>query len=105
MPSSERWRARLAERTVRDGRPYAPNAAQHARPSTYTNWGCRCDPCTDAHRDYMQSQRENRMKTRVLVDDRLVAVGAPRHGSASTYVNWACRCGDCLSAYRVSVRG
>ena len=25
-----------------------PNAAPHGEPGTYTNWGCRCDPCTAA---------------------------------------------------------
>lgn len=104
MPTSERWRVRLAERVVRNGRWYAEGANQHGKPATYTNWGCRCDPCTDAHRDYMQSQREARMQQRELVDGRMVSTGAPRHGTASTYVNWACRCEDCGTAYRLSLR-
>ena len=28
-------------------------AYTHGTPSAYSN-GCRCDPCTDAHRDYMR---------------------------------------------------
>lgn len=24
---------------------YAPRASTHGTSSTYTNWGCRCDPC------------------------------------------------------------
>ncbi len=105
MPTRERWIARHAERIIRNERWFAPNAHYHGRPSTYSNWGCRCDPCTDAHRDYMQAKREGRMAKRELVDGRHFAVEAPRHAAASTYTNWGCRCIPCLDAYRLNLNG
>lgn len=43
-----------AERNVRDTVSRArriredPSLATHGKAATYANWGCRCDPCTDA---------------------------------------------------------
>lgn len=105
MPTRERWIARHAERVMHNGRWLAPNAHDHGRSSTYSNWGCRCDPCTDAHRDFMQAKREERMKDRVEIDGRMTSVAAPRHAAASTYTNWGCRCIPCLTAYRENLRG
>lgn len=105
MPTQQRWAARHAERTMINGRWFAPNAHTHGSASTYSNWGCRCNPCTDAHRDFMQAKREMRMEERVEIDGRLTAPRAPQHASASTYVNWACRCIPCLTAYREYVGG
>ena len=48
-------KARFAERVwrVADGVPYlyAVRASVHGSKSTYTNWGCRCPPCTQAQAD------------------------------------------------------
>jgi hypothetical protein len=39
-------KARWAERKARIKAD--PSLAPHGIPGTYSNWGCRCDPCTDA---------------------------------------------------------
>lgn len=39
---------RFAERIKVDGRWFHPRAT-HGTPSGYTNYGCRCTPCTAAH--------------------------------------------------------
>lgn len=44
------WKAaRMAERTMVDGRLTSTTARHHGRYTTYANWGCRCQPCTTAH--------------------------------------------------------
>lgn len=68
----------------------AGNPVTHGGSGTaYANYGCRCNPCTQANRVRTQRRRLER-----LPDE------APRgsHGTVSTYNNWNCRCGDCLRA-------
>lgn len=44
-------KAQKRQRAARKARLEAdPTLAEHGKPSTYTNWCCRCDPCTDAYR-------------------------------------------------------
>lgn len=33
-----------------------PSLATHGHASTYNNWGCRCTPCTNAHKVRMSSR-------------------------------------------------
>lgn len=40
----------LAER--KKPKPHTPRAPKHGLRSTYTNHGCRCEPCSKANRDY-----------------------------------------------------
>ncbi len=58
----------------------------------YSNLGCRCDVCRQAHADYAIGIRETRAR-RIGRDPSL----AP-HGKSSTYTNWGCRCDDCRRA-------
>lgn len=48
--------ARKARRELVDGRLVAVAAPEHGKPSTYTNWGCRCLPCTGAWAAYARSR-------------------------------------------------
>jgi DNA-binding CsgD family transcriptional regulator len=41
---------RQRQRELVDGRLVAVNAPAHGRYTTYSNWACRCLPCTDAAR-------------------------------------------------------
>lgn len=41
---------RGAERVLVEGRLVHPRAT-HGCASSYVNWGCRCVPCTSAHRE------------------------------------------------------
>lgn len=68
-----------------------PTVAKHGLRSTYVNWGCRCQKCTDAHK--ASCRLEHRSRT------TRAAVGAPGvpHGTANGY-NWGCRCDDCHTA-------
>lgn len=45
----------LGARILIDGRLVAPTATNHGRISAYTNYGCRCMPCTDAWSTYRRS--------------------------------------------------
>ena len=62
--------------------------AECGTPSGYSA-GCRCEPCTEAHRAEAQKMRRRRQ--------REVAAGsdAVPHGTFTGYHNWGCRCPDC----------
>lgn len=49
--------ARLRMRRVIDGRFVAVNAPRHGVYTTYTNWACRCEPCTVANREKQRGYR------------------------------------------------
>lgn len=65
----------------------------HGRVSTYIQYGCRCDDCTAANREWVAECREDRAR-RLREDPTL----AP-HGNRSTYINWGCRCDECAEAH------
>lgn len=62
--------------------------------SAYANYGCRCEPCTEANRVRVARRRAER------------SADAPGvvHGSRSTYLNWGCRCESCTQANSVYQR-
>jgi hypothetical protein len=62
--------------------------------SKYTNDGCRCDECTDAHRLAIAGRKRARRKY-------VAEFGLPsgvEHGN-SAYKNWSCRCAVCKAAH------
>lgn len=61
----------------------------HGERTTYTYWGCRCDPCTKANRDYQHE---------VIAALRNCEPPDDAHGRRSTYGNWGCRCEPCTRA-------
>jgi hypothetical protein len=96
-----RWKKR-DERELIDGHLVAVNARTHGNDSTYTNWMCRCIPCTEAHRIDQINDRERRRQSRVLIDGRWTAVGLAKHGE-SGYSNWSCRCRVCSEKFHKSM--
>ena len=50
--------------------------------------GCRCDTCTEGHRQRVRAQRARRAAT----------VGPNDHGKLTTYQNAGCRCALCKAA-------
>jgi hypothetical protein len=59
---------------------------------------CRCDACTDDHRDrqWRESQaRRERLKA---------GTASPSVHGASTYANWGCRCETCTEANTARAR-
>lgn len=44
-------------RILVDGRVVIQDAPEHGRCSTYSNWSCRCAPCTDAWSGYYTQYR------------------------------------------------
>ncbi|KAB2344828.1 hypothetical protein [Actinomadura rudentiformis] len=59
-------------------------------------YGCRCRPCTDAHRQLIAEQKADRL-ARAAADPSIVP-----HGTTSGYINWDCRCDPCTDAYSQS---
>ena len=57
--------------------------------SGYTNYGCRCEDCTEANTARMHRRRLERKGKKPPSD---------AHGQLSTYVNWWCRCPACRRA-------
>lgn len=57
--------ARARECVMVDGRPVAMNpAATHGTATTYSYYGCRCGPCTEANSDYVRKYRQLRESIR-----------------------------------------
>lgn len=57
----------------------------------YTNYGCRCDECSEANNAYMSTFRRSRRGT-LAPDD-------PRHGTSNGYTNYGCRCQSCTEVH------
>jgi hypothetical protein len=68
----------------------------HGCDSSYTNRGCRCAPCREAHRVTIAEQR--RVRAELLARNP----GLREHGDAGTYQNWGCRCTPCRLAIAVA---
>jgi hypothetical protein len=39
------------------GQKQLPSFVSHGTPNAYTNYGCRCDPCREAHSLYRSERR------------------------------------------------
>lgn len=55
IPESTRLRAERMARLEAD-----PTIREHGNAGTYFDWGCRCEPCCGAAREYQQAGRERR---------------------------------------------
>lgn len=92
---------------------YADKAAEHGVKKTYSNWFCRCPPCTRANTEAVRVDRERRRKELVWVREE----GHPHggyfwhpnpnlvHGTYTVYRNWHCRCHPCSHAERIEQYG
>jgi hypothetical protein len=69
----------------------SPEDPRHGTDNGYRNLGCRCQPCRDAHAEWMREARP-RYGARLTADD-------PRHGRSNTYLNQGCRCAACCNAH------
>lgn len=100
MTGAAAYRRRVAERVrAPDGRLVHP-AARHGTAGGYSNYGCRCAPCTAAHSAALARARVARLAWRRW-DARAgtwVTTADVPHGRASTYENWGCRCAPCVTA-------
>jgi hypothetical protein len=56
--NTERARREKANRATR-----TPPADAHGKASTYSNWRCRCEPCTTAHSTYLRNRRQQARET------------------------------------------
>ncbi len=65
---------------------------------TYRDGKCRCETCTEAHRDQQWRESVNRR-------ERLEAGTAqPSEHGAHAYTNWGCRCETCTEANKARCR-
>ncbi len=72
----------------------AGNPVQHGGTgSAYSNYGCRCEECTEANRTRAERRRAQRKREGPAKD---------AHGTLSTYNNWSCRCVWCRRAAAVA---
>ena len=86
-PQQSQRRARAA-RLAAD-----PGLQPHGVKNTYREWGCRCEPCTQANSAALLAASQDRAA-------RLAANPALRpHGVELTYVSWGCRCRPCRRAH------
>lgn len=99
MDNSTKYRyARYEKRVEIDGRLVAVEAPRHGVTSSYGNWGCRCVPCTEAHRVYTTQSRNKRKQQRVRRNGRWVTTQNVVHGRTSTRINYGCECDPCREA-------
>lgn len=70
-----------------------PVARLHGTANCYTNYGCRCDACGEAKREYAKARYKSRREAGLEPGDR-------RHGTANGYANRGCRCDACCEAWR-----
>lgn len=66
----------------------------HGTVGGYTNWKCRCEPCSVAHSRKLKAGKADR-KARLDADPTVV-----EHGRVATYSGWGCRCEPCRTASR-----
>jgi hypothetical protein len=83
---------------VRAGSEHSPSEASN---NTYTNQGCRCAACTDAHRQYTLNRVRLLAQGRVLRDGVLIHPDA-KHGTSTGYNHFSCRCRPCRDAFYLS---
>lgn len=69
-----------------------------SRTSAYTNQGCRCAECREAHAVQMRTNRAARIE-RARLDPSTTP-----HGTENGYQSYACRCPQCREARRLAVR-
>lgn len=69
-----------------------PRDPRHGTVNAYVYWGCRCEKCTDANREYGAELRAATMAN--LSDED--------HGKLSVY-NAGCRCEKCKDALRATL--
>jgi hypothetical protein len=77
-------------RRTGDRTPMELPTGEHGTTYAYTQHGCRCDACTQAHSRFNYVQRHNRARQNQ---------DAP-HGTLSGYDHWMCRCDACKAAHR-----
>lgn len=83
-----------------------PHGALHCR----KHYGCDCEPCKAAVRDYRADLRARRYALRITgANGRPLALtnfaGTPLpHSSATTYREWGCRCDLCTATATTSSR-
>lgn len=77
---------RYIARYTTTGRPVT-----HGTRGAYTNWGCRCKPCTEANTSICTEAKKSRTAGQAIP-------GFIKHGTFSTYSNWGCRCEGCRAA-------
>lgn len=80
-------------------------ATDHGSAGAYTNHGCRCPECCEAHTVACANSRRARYAARVLHDGVWIApLPDEHHGRPTTYKNHGCRCRRCTDAVRASQR-
>lgn len=87
---SERTRKRLAaefEAGVKE--------PKHGQVSTYTNYGCRCELCSEAHAEALVKEYKSRVRRLKSGEVRHEDL---EHGRKYTYTQWGCRCQPCTDA-------
>ncbi|SLG39603.1 Uncharacterised protein [Mycobacteroides abscessus subsp. abscessus] len=101
---ADRRKARWAERVEIGGRLVHPRAP-HGNGTTngYSNYGCRCEPCSVAWAKYCTELRKFRASRGAMVDGCWYVPNAP-HGTAGGYNNYGCGCERCTAAWAKASR-
>jgi hypothetical protein len=77
-------------RRTRSLAPLPTSDERHGTYHGYRYWGCRCEGCCGAYRDYNRKAQKRRVE---YTQEHGLPPGAS-HGY-SAYRNWGCRCAVC----------
>lgn len=87
----------FARRRLINGRLVSPRGI-HGTDGCYSNHGCRCESCSQAHAQGVADAKAARV-AKTAANGGIAPTGT--HG-ASTYANWRCRCQVCVDAWNTS---
>ncbi len=85
-----------SERTVVLYTPTGKEVTHGGSGTAYSNYGCRCEPCTEANKVRVDRRRLERINEEI--PESVV------HGRPGTYSNWSCRCEPCKTAWAKKCR-
>lgn len=90
--------------SARAGHRLPPGDKRHGTRGGYSNWGCRCQPCTKANTDAVRNYFRGR-GVRPIAEWRAelraqALASLPPHGSEARYLHKLrpCRCARCRKA-------
>lgn len=71
-------------------KPLTANDPRHGKRHSYAYYGCRCEACTAAEKEYYYEKRRKRVER-----------GVPEHlhGTMNAYKNYLCRCDKCRAVW------
>lgn len=89
-------------------KPMESDDPRHGTDNGYSNLGCRCRRCRDAHNAkclaYQHTTGRHKPWEKYVAERKAEAEARDNHGTEGRYVNGKCRCDSCRKASREARR-